>query len=324
MASGFGYNAFVGWVQETTWGTAVTPPTKFGEIVSETIKAMYRREPRPVIRSLDAREGQFYDVLQAAEGAFVIEANYQGMLRLLEHTFGDGSPATVQDEVAVRWTHTFTAKDKVMAGKGLTVYVNTDVEPGGTPTKRVAGFKINSLKMVCDPTKNTTIEVAGGGKLSSDVAVPTPTFPGITTYVAGHQTTLEIDDVVRPMDSAEVMFDNGLDLEKRVLGSKNPDEPVRSQLRSVTGTVTLDAAAADMAKFRAGTFFKIEIIAAGPTLGAGSYGMTLTMPKCLLLEDPYTVQNFGIVKAALAFRATLPVSGELATWTVTNNEATVA
>lgn len=323
MPGGYGRNSFIGWGEESTWGTGVAA-TKFAEIVSEAMNPIRIRTPRASVRGLDDREANFYDEKFGGEGSFVIGLNYAGLLRLMEHAFGDASGVTTGPVSSV-YTHTFSPKDSLMTGKGLSLHVNTDVDNGGTPQIRYAGFKIGSLKWSFDPRANALLEVAGAAKDFSSIAAVAPTLPGFATYVAGHQTVMEIDDVVRKFDSAEVTLDNGLDLDKRVMGSKNIDEPIRGDnRRMVSGTITMDAVAADLAKFEAGTYFKLEFISTGPVLGGGTYKHTLVMAKCRLDGAPYHVNGPGVIKTEVPFVADLPSAGERLQAIFDNNESAIA
>jgi hypothetical protein len=323
MPQGFGRNSYVGWDQETTWGTGVAA-AKFAELVSESVETIRDRQARQVVRDRDEREGNMYDALFGVKGPFAVEANYQGMLRLFEHLFGDASGSSVATEPGVRNTHTFVVKDTPMTGKGLSLHINRDVDAGSTPQLRAVGYKLNSAKFSGAPDRNMQIEFEGAGKDASIIAAVSPTFPSNATYVAGHQASIEFDDVVRKVDAVEINFDGALDLEKRVMGSKNIDEPIASDTRRlITGTVTVDALQADWSKLDAGTLFKLEWLHTGPVLGAGNYRMDLTALKCLVTGNPFIVKGPGIVKAEIPFKALKPTSGELLTLVVVNGESAI-
>jgi len=324
MPGGFGRNSFVGWAQESPWGTAAAA-SKFAELISEGIETVRDRVARPVVRDLDEREGNTYDRLFGARGPFAVELNYGGLLRLFEHLFGDSSVSTVLLETAISWTHTITLKDTVMTGKGLSLHVNRDVDAGSTPQLRVAGYKVNQATFSLSPEQNGRVEFDGAGKDASIIAAVSPTFPSITTYVAGHQLAVEIDDVARAVDSIELTVNNGLDLEKRVVGSKTIAEPIRSDTRrAISGTITMDAVQADWSKLDAGTLFKLELLHTGPALGANAYRMDFTLLKCLVSGNPFTISGPGVVKSVVPFRAQKPTAGELLSLVVVNNESVVA
>jgi hypothetical protein len=319
----FGYNTFIAWVAETVWGTAVTPPTRFAEIVTESLRIIRRREMRQPIRGLDPVEGGLYDALNGGVGGVVMELNYGGFLRAMEHLLGDSSISTTVLEAVISWTHSGTLKDTVMAGEGLTLYKNVDLD-GGTPTMQFAGYKINQMRFAMQPDRNTQVEMIGVAKDEVDVATPAATYPVLANYVAGHQTILKLDDTEREFDTAELLVDNGLVLEKRVMGSKTIAEPKRgASRRAITGRITMDAVAADLAKFKAGTLLKLELLSTGPVLGANNFRNDFTMPKCLIEEDPIVIPGIGVLQSSFPFRAIKPTSGELFTWDVVNDEETI-
>jgi hypothetical protein len=265
-----------------------------------------------------------YDAFFGGKGSFVVELNYGGMTRLFEHLFGDSSDTITNPEPSVRWTHTYAQAATVMSGKGLTLRLNRDTDPGSTPELVVAGFKVSSAKFTFQPDQNARVEIEGAGKDASLGAVSSPAFPVAANYVAGHQLSCEFDDVVRKVDQIELMYDNKLDLEKRVLGSKNIDEPIRSaEMVEVTGTITMDAVQADWSKLDAGTLFKLEALHTGPVLGGGNYRFDFTLLKCLVTGNPFIVENRGIVKSTMPFMALEPTSGQIITLAITNGESAV-
>jgi len=324
MPGGYGRKSFVGWDQEGTWGTGVAA-TKFAELINESMDIIRERVPRPVVRGLfAAREGNTYDAKFGAGGKFVIEGNFIGLLRLLEHAFGDASGSTAATEPGVRYTHTFNLKETPMTGKGLSLHINTDVDNGGTPQRRYNGFKIDSLKFSYDPRRNVQIEVGGAAKDHTDIAAVSATFPASAQYIAGHQTVLEIDDVATKFDSVDLTLNLALDLDKRIMGSKFIDEPVRDGQISIDGELNKDAAASDMTKFRDGTLFKVELISTGATLGAGTYKQTLIGLKAEAVGDPYKVTTPGLMKSRIPFRLLEPTAGETLQILIENNEAAIA
>ena len=317
MPPGFGRNSFVGWVEEPAYGTPVTPPTQFGEIVSEGLRTIRERVPRPVHRSLDVGEGDLYDAKFGADGPFVIELNYEGQLRLLEHLFGAG--ATANEEPAIRDAHTFTLTDLLLTGKGLTIYKNIDLDE-----HQYKGCKITQAKFVFSSTGNGQIELTLVGQDGVSVAGSTFVAPDKSLYVAGHQIVVELDDAARSVDAVELTINNALDEDKRVLGSKSIDEPVRGDSkREITGIVTVDALASDWTGFRDGTLFKLEVLHTGPVLGAGNYRWEMIALKCLATEDPMRMPGPGILKAEIAFRVEKPTVGEMLSVVVANGEPVI-
>ena len=325
-APGLGRNSSVAWALEPTWGDPVTPPTKWAELYNEAIKAISASEARAVARGLSMREGSLFTARQGAAGSFLVDNNFEGMLRLIEHLFGDSSVGSVEDETG-RTTHTATRQDTIMSGKGLTLYIDTDVD-AALPVRQYSGWKMDGCRITVDAQRHTQLEWRGAGKdLPVDVARLTPTFPSELLYSDGQEIVIEIDDVARSFDTVQIDIANGLNLDRRVMGSKLIDEPVRGSdphAFQVTGTIVGDAVLADLTKFRAGTLFKLEVIHTGPVLLAGNYMSTIELLKCEVTDDPYNVAGPDIIKSTIPFRAVEPTSGEMIKWITTNSEVAVA
>ncbi len=300
---GAGRNSYFGWVLEPTWGTPVTPPTKWCEIVSEKMKSIRDQQARPVIRNLFKREANLYDRKFGVAGAVAMELNYEGLLRLVEHLTGT-SPSPTVDGSRREYDFNMTSGE-LQATKGLTGYIFKDQ----TQEMQIAGMKIRSAKFTMDPTRNSQVEFDFVGKDVAQVAVTAPSFPGTSNYCAGHQLTCKLDSVLRSIDSAELTIDNAIDDDKRVLGSKNIAEPVRKDLVQITGSITVDAVQQDLTDWLAGTLHKIELLHTGAALASATYKFNFQMDKCRITDDPIQVSGPGIVKAVLPFEALQPVAG---------------
>lgn len=323
MPGGYGRNSFVGWAEESTWGTGVAA-TKFAELLNEAEKIIRERVPRPVVRGLfGAREANLYDQKQGAAGKFSIEANYVGMLKLFEHAFGDASGVVTVAEASIRWLTTFSLTQTPMAGKGLSLHVNTDVDNGATPQRRYNGFKIDKVTFNIDPKRNWQIDFEGAAKDHSDIAAVSFTPPAAAQYIAGHQTVVQLDTVVTKVDALTLSLQRNIDLDKRILGDKRIDEPVQDGQIHIEGEITKDAVAADMTKFRDGTLFRLDVIATGAALGAGNYKATLIALKCLVTDDPYNVTGPGLMKSRIPFMVLEPTSGQTLQLLIENNESAI-
>jgi tail tube protein len=301
---GAGRNSYFGWVQEPTWGTPVTPPTKWCEITSENMKSIRDQEARQVVRGLHKREGNLYDRKFGVAGTVAMELNYEGLLRLVEHLTGTTPTPTID---GARREYDFTmAAGELMVGKGLTGYIFKDQ----TQEMQVAGMKIKSATFSMDPTRNTQVEFDYVGKDVVQVAVTAPSFPGTSNYAAGHQLTCKIDNALRAIDSAELTINNNLADDKRVVGSKQIAEPVRADgFVEITGSITVDAVQQDLTDFLAETLHKIEFLHTGAVVGTSTYKFNFQMDKCRIIDDPVLVKGPSIVKATLSYEALLPVAG---------------
>lgn len=314
---GTGAKSYVGWAEEAVWGTPLAP-TKFEEVVSEDLKTLRVREQRQTFRSLDIRKDAEYETKDGGEGSFTIELNYREQLRLWEHLFGQG--ASANQEVG-REQHTFTLTDDLLAGKGLSVEIGRDVQ-----AVRFEGCKIMSCRFVFAPDVNGQAEITLVAEDGAPVSATAPSFPDVSRYVAGHQTIIKIDDAARSVDSAEATIDNALDGDKRVLGLKTIDEPIRGDAqRIISGTFTADGTAGDWSNFLANTDFKLEILHVGPVLVLGTYVWDLLFNACRIIGAPHQVTGPGIVKSVINWEARIPAGGgALGSLTVENEDAAIA
>jgi len=318
MPTGFGRTSYIGWVEEDPYGTLVTPPTKWAELIGEDIRTIRTRTPRPVFRGLDVAETDLYDEKEGAEGTFTFELNYNDALRLLEHALGVG--ATVNEEVAIRDAHTFTLTDPLMTDKGLTFYVNKGVDE-----YQVSGCKISNVRWTFDPARNGQMEVTIVGQNVIGVAPTAPTFPNVARYIAGHQATVEIDTVARNFDSLEITLNNALDIDKRILGSKSIDQPVRGDSRrEITAILRVDALDTDWDNFRAGTEFQLEVNHVGPVLGNDTFRAEWNMLKCKHMTDPIRLESPGIIKAEWDVKILKPTAGEMLSIVFASDESVIA
>ena len=317
MPGGFGRDSFVGWAEEPTYGTAVTPPTQFEELKSESVRAIRTRPPRPTFRGLHTQSNDLYDEKFGAEGPFKINVNFNNHLKLYEHLFGAG--ATVILEAVISWTHTFTLTDPLQSGKGLTLYINR-----GLDEYQFKGCKIFQAAFAFDPKLPADVEFSIAGQDAAGVAASTFVANNNARYVAGHQLLCEIDDAERVIDTATLVLNNGLDIDKRVLGSKSIDEPVRGDSRpEISGTLIMDALDTDWDKFLQGTLFKLELIHTGPVLGANNFKYDLTALECQLIDAPIRLDGPGIIKAEWNFKVYKPAAGEMLSLAVVNDEMTI-
>ena len=302
MGDTFGYNAAIGWGVESPWGTAVAVD-KFAEVISMDIKKTVERQESPSTRGLSERRRQ--DFLISVAGSFETEFIYTGMERLLRHLFGASSSAVIPASVD-GFRHKFTLADAMLPG--LTLETNRG-DSAASQTSKFAGCKLTSATLSYtpnDPLKVTWNLVGKDETLVNETAVVYPDYSGIQ-LAKGHHITCEFDDSVVAIDSFELTIENGLDAAKRVLGSQNVDEPIRSERRKVTGTLTLDwVSTVNYLKYINNTATKLEIIATGTDMGNDTndpLALKLIMPSVRFDGESPAVSGPGIVKQVMPFYA---------------------
>ena len=264
MANAFGYDAALGWVAESTWGTPL-PPTKFQEFISEGIKKTVERVESPSTRNLS--ELRRPDFLITVAGPTEFEGIYEGQELPLKHAMGAVASAVVE---TTAFTHTFTLANALPDGLTMTAYRGDVTSP---QEHRYGGMTCASITWAFNPNEALRVTYNWVGKDETIAAQTTITYPDLSgaLLVKGHDFAAEVDDVVTVIDSAEVTLDNGIDPNKRVMGSQFIAQPVRSGRRKVTGTFTRDWVDETVYnEFISGASKKLELIFTSPTNVTGS------------------------------------------------------
>ena len=129
------HNTHVGFALETVWGTFV-PPTKFLELVSETIKPVHTSLFPDSARGVSHR--RHFEGVRSVAGDFTVEVPFDGILRLMEAIFGADSVATATlGGAPPAEQHTITLKNAFPVG--LSVEIDRD-----TISSRYAGCRVGS------------------------------------------------------------------------------------------------------------------------------------------------------------------------------------
>ncbi len=298
----FGYNAAIGWGVEGVWGTTVVP-AKFAEVISMDIKKTVERQESPSTRGLSERRRQ--DFLKTIAGSFETEFIYTGMERLLRDLFGASTSAVIPAS-ANGFRHKYTLADALLPGMS---YEANRGDDAALQTSRFAGCKMQSATFTYGPNDPLKVTWNIVGKEETQVSETTVVYPDYTgiQLAKGHQITCEFDDSVVAIDSFEFTIENGLDAGKRVMGSQNIDEPVRSERRKITGTLTLDwADKVNYLKFINGTATKLEIIATGSDMGndnSDPLALKMIFPSVRFDGETPAISGPGIVKQTMPFFA---------------------
>jgi hypothetical protein len=313
MPDAFGYDSSVGFGEESTWGTTVAR-TKFMEFITESMKGAVELQVAPSVRSLSERRLQ--DFLISATGAIEMEGIFEGLEKLWKHLFG--AVATTNPGTNT-YNHQFTLTNALPPGLSVEVYKGDDanLEAAGADTAHLyGGCKIASVTIAFKPNDPLRLTWNITAQKETLVAKTTVTFPDLSgaLLIKGHHVLCERADVAYTIDEAELTIDNGLNLTKRVLGSQYIAQPVRNVRRKISGKIIADWS--DKTRYNdlltsagaaAGTLFKLELLATGATIPGSSptaaYKFNLTLPNCKLEGETPTVQNAGILKQPLPFRA---------------------
>lgn len=238
MSSSFlGVGSFVGAVEESTWGTAVSPRTKFhrllpGANVSRDME-LVGRNPMSYPGSVPVQQA-FANPRDNAGGSFAILAGYQSLGLYLKHLLGSaGSPSGGPTNYSTVYSLAAALPE------GLTLHFGSPQGSGET----FEGCLLNRGTL--------SVEAGGQTRLSIDefiaetssgrTSVDTPTFGSADQIIDHHQFGgLSWDnDSYATLRSFSLSINNGLVRRPR-MGSKLTARPTRSGLIGVEVNVQVE------------------------------------------------------------------------------------
>lgn len=207
MAQVHGYNTFLGWGKESTYGTAVAA-AKYLEIEKESVRETRKYAHKPLLRTL-SRNRKIKEKMNPG-GNIRLPVLMTGMEQLLENAFGASSAATT-GPVSSIYSHTFTPKAAVPTG--LTLYLPKDATATGAGTAyRFAGAHIKKFTLDQQVGEWLMLDMDFMARVQAQTTAPTPTYPTFTPYDYSQMTVFAINlassNVPIPLRSLKVMFDN--------------------------------------------------------------------------------------------------------------------
>lgn len=237
MSVSFGHNTWIGFGEESTFGTAVSP-TKFLELQSEGLKGIHTRIPKPSLRRVS--HDRRMNSKKSVEGSFEFYVGKTGGELLLKHALG-----SVLTTGAGPYTHTFSLADALPTG--LTFHVNRDAAALGAGTAwRYEGCQISKLTIAQKVEDMLTMTPEILGEDWANLAVATPTFPTGGIFDWSNISALNFGVVGATVDikakctEFEITLDNGLAAERYKLGSRLRSGFGRGTNRKVSGKLTLE------------------------------------------------------------------------------------
>lgn len=205
MSQGYGYNAYAGIGEESTYGTPVAA-TKFFEIESESIKGKPQpRVPARVLGSLSLRRTT--RAKTEVGGTMLLPMQWNGVDKLLKHAFGASSVST---SGANPYTHTYSLKAALETG--LTLVVNRDAANIGAGSMfQYDGCHIGKLKLSQKESEPLMLEVTFVGRNPNVVNIQAATFPTWDPIEYGTVTIANMDDDGTPTGMKVISFDLEID-----------------------------------------------------------------------------------------------------------------
>ena len=279
MSLAFGHQAFLGWAQESTYGTAVHPPTKFIEIESESLKAERKYNVRPLLGHVSQR--RTVKSKMNVGGSFKSDLVWEGMEQILKHALG-----SVITTGTNPYTHTYSLAAALPAG--LSFYVNRDAGAiGGSSAFQYSGCKIGKLTLAQEMEMPLTIEAEVLGRDRQNVALVAATFPTYDCPDYAQMTVKAINPASAnfdlPIKSLTISIDNALHDDQFRLGEYRRAGAGRGAQRKVS-----IEAECEFESLTAFAYFR-DLVTSDLQFKwvSGTKSLTITLPKVTFDgEDP--------------------------------------
>ena len=302
----YGVNAWIGFGDETTWGTAVSRTDYLEQNNSSLdpeIRYGFRRKARGI-----APSGK-YTQFSRGNGTVSFDLLYEGYLLLFKHLLG-GS-ATTDITTGQSYRHTFDRASALPAG--LTIEEEKDAQNFLYTGGRIAQA---TLRFPAGEVPELELQVATEDAIVNQT-VSTPTFPTerlilpVDGSVTLSSTNITSADFASEIVSVAFTVTNSLDTERQRIGSTSPKEFVRSSTRAET-TISLEFSEqnTDTDNFveefvNQNTLDLTLQMQSSTTIGTSSdqYTLKIEAPTCVINSAPTPVQDPGAIPLSLELLA---------------------
>jgi len=237
MAILFAQNSFLKIGEESTWGTAQTTTTEDVRLISSTLQVTQERERRThlSVPASGMLSGTFEGFRQAG-GSIDIPAMYDGIGTLIKASLGALATTGGSDP----YTHAYTPFGSLPS---LTIQFQRGSNLANS-MEQFTGCKVSTMNISAEAGGEMTISfdliAKDGATRATNITPVLPAHDQVYHYEAGSLSlggSLSISSL--DIRSFELSLDNKLD-RRNLLGSKLTGEPVPTDVREVTLSVTCD------------------------------------------------------------------------------------
>ena len=329
-SSYFGRNSFVGiGLESSAYGTAAAEAAVTRPIISCSMLRQIEKVPRPNLRVAGVaglRKGHFI-ASDKVTGSLAIEATYDNCGYFMNQALG----ASSSDVSGTPEVHTYTMGDVPINGNTLFLQRGT-----GDNYERFEGCVINTLTCSVATGEAMTMEMELIGETSTSSAgnarhdSPSLTFAEPTNenlVLHHHAGTLNWNSQTITLMDFEYKLENGL-AERMRLGSLLTKQPVQSDYRSATITVSFETDDATYHSFIADTVSDCVVTFNNGISSPAANEREMKFSLNAAYIESYTdeVTETGLVTASVTFRAQADGTSGLALGTniITKNAASSA
>ncbi len=236
MAIKSGLAAQLGVKAETTWGTFVAP-TRFYPLISESLtEEIDRLESEGIIAGQRVLRSEQWAAGNVDVGGDIqTELYQQGMGALLKACFG-----AVATTGAGPYTHTFTPGD--LTDDHLSVQVGKPDTAGTVQPFSFYGMKVTDWELSIEAGGLVALTTSLVGKqLATSDSLATASYgTGAATPFTFKHATASVAGGAANVKKLTIKGSNGLDTDRRFIGSEYRAEPLEADLREYGGTVDLE------------------------------------------------------------------------------------
>lgn len=294
-APGLGASAYVGWAEESTWGTGVTPTDFYKPAGGETVRWNPTHWLDPSLGTA-AVEDVFLGT-STVGGDVPLPFRYEGLEYPLKHLLGSVSTAAEGDG----YKHTFTPADDLPTG--MTWHIYRDIP--AAKSFRAVGVKIPKGVFTVERNAPLMFTPTILGKAETLETKQSPTYT-TTTLLKPSELVVTKSTFTGTIDvlSATIEVNNPLTEDRFDLAASGDfKEPQRSDKRTVTATIEGEFSEEEQYDdWVDETEGSIIFTWTGPLIsGTTYYGLVMTLNGKITARPPQ-VSDAGPVKMTMAFQ----------------------
>ena len=296
----FAQNSFLRVGEESSWGTEQATTTQDIKVISSTLQVVQERERTTHLSvPTSGMQSGTFEGFRNAGGSIEIPAYYDGIGVLIKAALG----ALASSSGPAPYTHTYTPASTLPS---LTIQFQRGTNLANS-REDFLGMKVNTMTISAEAGSEMTISFDLIGKdadaRAANIVSDFPAHDEILHFEAG---SLSLGSSFSPTSldirSFELTLSNAID-RRNLLGSKLTGEPVFTDLREVTMSVTCDVT--DNTLYNAslaGTQDDVSLQFTRTAVSAHHFKMTLTNATIEDYNDNITA--FGRVERTFTFRGT--------------------
>ena len=296
----FAQNSFLRVGEESSWGTEQATTTQDIRIISSTLQLVQERERTTHLSvPTSGMQSGTFEGFRNAGGAIDIPAYYDGIGVLIKAALG--SLATTGGSAP--YTHTYTPASTLPS---LTIQFQRGTNLNNS-REDFLGMKVNTMTISAEAGSEMTISFDLIGKdadtRTTNIASDFPAHDEILHFEAG---SLSLGSSFSPTSldirSFELTLSNAID-RRNLLGSKLTGEPVFTDLREVTMSVTCDVT--DNTLYNASLTGTTDDVSLQFTRTAdATHHFKMTLSNATIEDYNDNITAFGRVERTFTFRGT--------------------